>query len=521
LHGLLQPSWDGNDGRLWFVAATVLAIVLAAPFFLVDVPPVLDYPNHLARYFVLAHPDDPFLSRMYAPHWTIIPNLGMDAIGAAMLRVTDVHVGGRLLLALSLFAPVIGVAVYHRVVFGRYSCWSLASGLVAYNGAFFLGFMNFLLSLGLALIGAAVWIALRRQESVWGRIAVGAFAAVLIFFCHIFGVFLFALLIGGDEVDRLRKRRGSGALTPRDVVHAAGTLVAALGPAIVLYFLSPLGEGTVSAGEWRGLAKWWTIFAPFMTPSAELTLMTGVAAVSLLILIRRDVQFAPGVPLIFVILALAFLAAPSTVKGGTFVDLRFALMIGLLMFAGMQPRLLPLPAILVVAVGALIVLRSGYVGMMWFDHRHDLADVRAAISMVEPGARVMAARGQPGNLTDVRPPQRALPGIYRLDGHVAALLVIERSAFWPLLFADPAQQPLAVKPPFDQIAQPLSEPVEWPLLEEERFSAETLRHARYLGHWRASFDNVLLIDPAATVRTPRGLSPLYRGHYAHLFRIDR
>lgn len=226
-------------------------------------------------------------------------------------------------------------------------------------------------------------------------------------------------------------------------------------------------------------------------------------------------------PLVFVVLVFAFVVAPSTVKGGTFVDLRFALMIGLLLFAGVQPRLLPLPAILVVAVGAFIVLRSGYIGMMWFDHRHDLADVRAALAMVEPGARVMVARGQPGHLTDVRPPERALPGIYRLDGHIAALLVIERHAFWPLLFADSAQQPLIVKPPFDQIAQPLSEPVEWPLLGEESFSAETLRNARYLSHWRASFDNVLLIDLATSVRTPRGLLPVYRGHYARLFRIGR
>ena len=99
--------------------------------------------------------------------------------------------------------------------------------------------MNFLLSLGLALIGGAAWIALRRQKWVLGRIVVGATAAVLIFFCHIFGVFLFALLIGGDEVDRLWERRKSGVLMPRDVVYAAGTLVAAISSAIVLYFLAP------------------------------------------------------------------------------------------------------------------------------------------------------------------------------------------------------------------------------------------------------------------------------------------
>jgi len=515
------PS-SSNDCRRWFASAIVLAVVLAIPFFLVDVPPVLDYPNHLARYFVLAHPDDAILSKMYAPHWTILPNLGMDAIAVALLRMTDVHVGGRVLLALSVFAPVVGAVVYCRVVFGRYSLWSLASGLAAYNGAFFLGFMNFLLSIGLALIGGAAWIAVGRRKRVLGKIAVGAFAAALIFFCHIFGVLLFALLIGGDEVDRLWELRSSGALLPRHVVRSIGILVAAISPAAVLYLLSPLAEQTAVGGQWRGFDKFWMAFAPFMIPNAALTLITGAAVVLLLILllIRRGVQLAPGMPLVFALLVFGFVVAPSTVKGGTVVDLRFALMIGLLLFAGVQPRL-PLPAILVVAVSALIVVRSGYIGMMWYNHRHDLADVRAALAMVEPGARVMVARGKPGYLTDVQPPERALPGLYRLDGHIAALLVIERRAFWPLLFADPSQQPLIVRPPFAQIAQPLSEPVEWPLLAEASLSAETLRSVRYLSDWRANFDDVLLIDPATSEHTPHGLSPIYLGPYAQLFRIDR
>ena len=513
---------NSNDRWSWFATAMALAIVLGIPFFLVDVPPVLDYPNHLARYFVLAHPDDAILSKMYAPHWTILPNLGVDAIAVALLRLTDVHVGGRLLLALSLFAPVVGAVVYSRVVFGRYSLWSLASGLVAYNGAFFLGFMNFLLSIGLALIGGAAWIAFGRRKRVLGKIAIGAFAAALIFFCHIFGVLLFALLIGGDEADRLWALRSSDALRPRDIVRTIGILVAAISPAVVLYLLSPLAGQTAMEGQWRGLGKFWMAFAPVMMPNAILTLISGGAVVSLLIwiLVRRGVQLAPGMPLVFAVLMLGFVVAPSTVKGGTVVDLRFALMMGLLLFAGVQPRF-PLPALLVVAISALIVVRSGYISAMWFNHRHDLADVRAALARVEPGARVMVARGNPGYLTDVQPPERALPGLYRLDGHIAALLVIERHAFWPLLFADPSQQPLIVKPPFAQIAQPLSEPVEWPLLGEESLSAGTLRSVRYLRDWRANFDNVLLIDPATSARVPSGLSPIYLGPYAQLFRIAR
>jgi hypothetical protein len=516
-----DPS-RGEKPRRWFsFAASALAIVLAVPFFLVDVPPVLDYPNHLARYFVLAHRDDPIVSQMYATRWTILPNLGMDVVGAALLRITDVHLGGRILLALSLFAPVVGVVLYHRVVFGGYSCGALASGLLAYNGAFFLGLMNFLLSLGLALIAGAAWIALRRRNMLVAPIVCGAIAATLIFFCHIFGVLMFAMLIGAYEVDLLWKRGNSGAFAAGDVACALGGVAAALSPAVALYLLSSLGTTAVSVGEWLLVPKLWRIFTPFMTTSAEFTLLTGVAVVALLILFRRRLEFAPGLPLALAGLVVAFIAAPSSLKGGTFVDLRLALMIGLLLFAGVKPHVTVREAALAgLVIGSFILLRSFHVGTTWTNHRHDLADVRAAIAKVHPGARVLAARGHPGHLTNVAPAGRSLPGVYRLDGHLAALLVMERKAFWPLLFADPAQQPVAVKPPFDRIAQPLSEPVEWQWLAGG-LPVEALGGPRYLERWQRNFDYVLLIDPPATVQPHSDLSPLYRGSYAHLYRVDR
>lgn len=512
---------EGLDWR-WIMAAGLLAIVLAAPFGLVDVPPVLDYPNHLARYFVLAHPNDPVISLMYAPRWGIQPNLGMDIIGAAVLRITDVYVGGKFLLALSLFAPVIGVMAYHRVAFGGYSYWPLASGLVAYNGVFFLGFMNFLLSVGLALIAGAGWIALRRRNLLLTRIATGALATAAIFFCHILGTVLFAVLIGADEASLLWKRLNSGSLKAKHLASAASTVAVALSPAIILYLLSPLNARADSVGDWRGVSKLWRTLTPFMTTSAELTLGTAIAVVALLILLRRQLQFAPGVPLALAGLVLAFVVCPSSMKGGAFIDMRFALMIALLLFAGVQPSLgIQQATVTGLVVAALIVLRSGYVATTWLDHRHDLADVRAAIAQVQPGARVLAARGHPGDQADLEPANRALPGIYRLDGHLAGLLVIERRAFWPLLFADPAQQPLAVKPPFDRIAQPMSEPIEWQWIAQEALPAEALQRAPYLDHWQQNFDAVLLIDRPATTRSPPALSPVYRGSYAELYRIDR
>lgn len=508
-----------NPDPVWFLLALALAANLAIPFFLVDVPPVLDYPNHLARYVVLAHPDDPILSQMYTPRWAILPNIGLDAAAVVLLKFFDPHVGGRMLLAISLFAPVAGVVVYSRVAFGRFTYWSLASGLVAWNAVFFLGFMNFLLSVGLAFGVAALWIALDRRGSRWLAALLVAIGMAVIFFCHIFGVLLAALLIGSCELSRLFALWKGEKLTAEAVVRTVLPVALLLAPALVLYLASPL-SGDATPGTWNGLQKAFVMFAPFGIYSMMLTVLTGAVVFLLLVLVWRQAAFAQGIPLALAALAIVFVAAPSTIKGGTFVEARLALIFVLLMFAGMQPRMTPragwLAGLLIVG---LVGIRTIYVAAAWVDHRQDIADVRSVIAGVQPGSRVLVARGHPGHETKgISSPERALPGMYRLDGHLGALLLIERRAFWPLMFADPAQQPLAVKPPYDRIAQPLGEPVDWPLLQQDQFSGMDLATARYLADWRNNFDDVLLIDPPAPLQPPRDVAPVAANAYAVLYR---
>ena len=487
-----------------------LAVVLLLPFALVDVPPVLDYPNHLARMFVLAHPHDPILSRFYAPHWAILPNLGFDVTGMVLLKLLPVHVGGRILLAMSLLAPPLGVMAYSRAAFGRITGWALASSLAAFNGVFFLGFMNFLLSLGLGFALAGLWLVLRRRGWTAAAIA-GALSSVLLFFCHIFGVLLFAILIGCAELEKLAGKPRDGS----DFLRSAVALVVTLAPALILYRLSPLSAVSGSYGEWEYWRKGWEIFTPFMTYSKPLTLLTGALLFGFLIISLRGARFAPGARLALALLTVLFLAAPDNFKGGTFMDVRLALMLGLLLFAGIAPP----PRWRMgagIALVALVGLRSLSVAMVWNQHGQDLADLRAAIAQVPPGAKVLALQGEPGNA-----PDRMIPDLYRLDSHLPALLLIERRAFWPLLFADASQQPLIVRPPYDRLAQPLGgETVDWALLQQP-LSAETLAEIPYLKNWRDDFDDVLLIDPPQPVAPPPGLVPLYAGHYAQAWRITR
>src|SRR5260370_10811408 len=100
-----QPSFFlTNFPRL--VALLILAAALLAPIWSAAFPPLLDYPNHLARSFVLAHLSDPAFafSRFYRADWGAYPYLWMDASLAVLGRLFPIETAGRGLLRLFAFS---------------------------------------------------------------------------------------------------------------------------------------------------------------------------------------------------------------------------------------------------------------------------------------------------------------------------------------------------------------------------------------------------------------------------------
>src|SRR5208283_1104016 len=78
------------------------AVLLLLPIWSVAFPPLLDYPNHLARAFVLLHLHDPHFSfsQWYRADWGLYPYLGMDASLAVLGRIFPIEMAGRVFLSL-------------------------------------------------------------------------------------------------------------------------------------------------------------------------------------------------------------------------------------------------------------------------------------------------------------------------------------------------------------------------------------------------------------------------------------
>ena len=72
----------------------LIGTALLLPVWLVRYPPLLDYPNHLARGFVLAHLNDPafHFRGFYRAEWGPYPYLGMDLALVTLQRVLPAEV---------------------------------------------------------------------------------------------------------------------------------------------------------------------------------------------------------------------------------------------------------------------------------------------------------------------------------------------------------------------------------------------------------------------------------------------
>jgi len=124
-----------SAARFWSAFA-VLFLLAALPVLSVELPPLFDYPNHLARMDLLARlPGSEALQRYYEPHWRVIPNLGMDLVVPTLVRFLPLAWAGKAFVLASLALLAAGPALVHRAATGRWSLWPLSAFLSSGSGS--------------------------------------------------------------------------------------------------------------------------------------------------------------------------------------------------------------------------------------------------------------------------------------------------------------------------------------------------------------------------------------------------
>ena len=496
----------------WWVTLVVLSVALLIPLSIADVPPILDYPNHLARLVLLAAgPGDPELGRIFTPHWAVTPDLAIDLIGPPLLHVLPVHIVGRMLLGGTLLLNLAGVVTLHRALFRRNAFWPLASGLVAYNATFLMGNLNWQIGCGLAMLFAAGWLTWRESRPL-ATVLLSAVASMVLFFCHLMGLVFFLVLIGSAEVYAMWKRKAV-------VMGTLSLLVVSAGP-FFLWLLSDLHHEPARTIWLSPQDKLVQFASPFINYWFYLDMASATLAYGgvLLGVASGWLRFAPQAAVAAATLAILYVALPFDLVGASFVDTRVAIMLGFLIFAAVSPARLPrrFGRAIAAAVVMLFTVRMLVVAAVWTEHRRDLADLRAIIASVPPGATVYLADVPPEDAPeywDTRP-RRRLSNDLRTEVHLPALLVIERRAFWPFLFANPTQQPIRLRPAYAALVRAAASPhSDAALRADPEAGSAALR----------DFDFALLLEAGAdqdlATLVPQCLALQSRNDFAALFQV--
>jgi hypothetical protein len=111
--GFAPNFWRGRGGSRFCFAVAAYAVLVAltlSPLLFASIPPLVDYPDHLARMWILAHG-----SENYQANWYLLPALAMDLIVPPLGHIMPVETAGRLFIALTMVLPVIATVVLHRV----------------------------------------------------------------------------------------------------------------------------------------------------------------------------------------------------------------------------------------------------------------------------------------------------------------------------------------------------------------------------------------------------------------------
>lgn len=479
------------SGTRFLLLFLVLLGLSAAPLALVEIPPLIDYPNHLARMHILANEagSEP-LRRFYAIEWRPLPNLAMDLIVPLLSRLMPLTVAGKVFLIMVFALQAGGAALVHRAIWGRWSPWPCLAFFFLYNRILIWGFVNFLFGIGIGLCGFAAWIALRDRPAPL-RIAVSMVFALAAYLSHLFAFGAYGLMIAGYEAGLLYR---SGRLLSRATLLSLATAGVQAVPPAILFLAAPAGEGGGRIVFSPFLRKFDILFNVVDDYVRWFDIATFALLVGLLLhgWARRRITVKPAMIWPLAALLAAHFALPNTILTAIGVDHRMPLVLALLLAASVGTQAtLPRRNLVLGGLFLLFVARLGIVGMHWRSFEETDRPALAALRSLPPGSRVAIA--YPAEAVNV--PRRGPPLL-----HFPALAALN-DAFVPTLFAFTGQQPLAFTPEYRRLAAATNPEALW-----RSYAGEPAAEAEAV---LAQYDYLVLSSPEPFApRRIEGLEPV-------------
>jgi hypothetical protein len=373
-----------------WTALALGALLLMLPLSGTTLPPIVDYPNHVAKAHIMANWDHfNSFDGVYAAGSLLIPNVLTDIIQMGLTMVVGPFEAGRILLALILLMSLGGAFALHAVATGKISPWPVLVVPFLYNEMFFWGFLNYLLGLALLLWGCACWLFFERRNRAWQLFSCSAFA-LAIFFAHLVAFGLFAIAIALFELRQVaifRKRAGKEPdlkVGPGGLFRASrnrpgmwpafarlASSAACFVPALAVFVLGSPTRGLTllhldfSFDPFDKLSPFTRMLASGHVLIDTVVLLAVVVMLGLL-LARRQLSAAPALALVAVAFAVLTLVLPHSAMGSFYLDDRVPIAAALLGVVAIHPRGADARNTVVLSMlVSLIILRTSIIAADW------------------------------------------------------------------------------------------------------------------------------------------------------------
>jgi len=418
-----SAPWFLRDTRVVAAVLALLASAILLPIWAVHYPPILDFPNHLASSFVLAHLHDPSynFSQYYAGEWGLKPYIATDFVMMELGRIVPPLVAGKIVLSIGALGLPLAAWFFLKQVHPGETALAFWFPILAHNLFFRYGFVGYFWSMGLMFFTLGLWLGWLESPSL--RRWLGACIALMAtYFAHVFG-FIFAMLIIGLY-----------SLT-RPRLHEWLWSVALAIPGIVFYFISSRAAERQSGIEFRTLGdKFDSLLLIFHSNSFLLDALSLAAVAAVFVfgwLRNREFRWDWRWQVVAGGLLLAYAALPVGYGEGWNVDIRALPVLLIVMFATARLGkrgwwLVPL-ALMVFAA------RTYNVTQAFRAAQPELEGLARSFSMTTQNARVFPIVEE----TEDEPMDHYF-------AHFWAYGVIDRGWFSPYLFQMPGLLPLRI-----------------------------------------------------------------------------
>lgn len=495
-----------------YLACAAIFLVSLIPILSTPILPLIDFYNHMARYFVLSRLDQSaFLAANYTANWSLLPNIGMDVIGTALFYVLPPSVAPHAVAVAIAATLYFGVLSFNARLGGKPSILvALLLAPLLYSFIFIWGFANFLFGLGLTFWAASWWLAMRQRPAI--AIPVACVLAVLIFLAHGLTFALYGLLLGAIELGFMLT---SGDFSVRRIVGTTAALAVQAVAPVILFAKATTSKAEggftnaeesinqlMSAGTLTDrlhdllIYRLQTIVRVSEGPAFWFDLATFVvvcAAVGWL-LVRKRIKVPRIIWPALAIAVLLIVATPPTVFGVGYVGDRMPLFGALVFLGALQVDWKRTPADLAClgVLVALVVVRLVAIGVEWRSYDAHFREFEAAASSIPPHQVV---KGLEVAL------DRRLSETPRCEMY-GPLLVLRHDQATPL-FANATQQPIKLAGQLKQAVDAAPKPTGRDAAEAPAFVSEVIER----GQAKGGFDYILICGTAKPARAlPAGAS---------------